>query len=129
MFDIVKCMLILNIFLFLSFLDMNINSILVHAFQGKATIQSIKIPNREKENPITILIQRNAMGNVLMEAQRLVGNGKHFLPTCLGEIIHIRRFCDFIDQATAQWNCALVRNLYAPHVTISIVKKPPRLEI
>ena len=108
---------------------MNINSIPVHVFQGNVTIQSIKIPNREKENPITILIQRNAMGYVLIEDQRLVGNGKHFLPTCLGEIIHVRRFCDFIDQATAQWNCALVRNLYAPHVTNSIVKKPPRLEI
>ena len=108
---------------------MNINSIPVHVFLGNVTIQSIKIPNREKENPITILIQRNAMGYVLIEVQRLVGNGKHFLPTCLGKIIHIRRFCDFIDQATAQWNCALMRNLYAPHVTNSIVKKPPRLEI
>ena len=43
---------------------MNINSIPVHMFQGNVTIQSIKIPNREKENPITILIQRNAMGYV-----------------------------------------------------------------
>ena len=36
---------------------------------------------------------------------------------------HITRACDFIDQATAQWNCALVRNWYASHVANSIIQK------
>ena len=66
--------------------------------------------------------KENAMGYVLIEAQRLVGNGKKFLPTCLGEIINnVLWFYWSFDQATTQWNCALVRNLYAPHVTNSIL--------
>ena len=74
---------------------MNMNSIPVHLIQAIVTKQSIKTPNRvkkkkkekKKKNPNNYSDTENAMGYVLIEAQRLVGNWKQFLPTCLGEII------------------------------------------
>ena len=61
-------MFVLNIFLFLSFLDMNMNSIPVHLIQGIVTKQSIKTPNRvkkkkrKKRTPITTVTQRKCNG-------------------------------------------------------------------
>ena len=43
-------------------------------------------------------------------------------PMCMGLSTYYKAF-DFLDQATAQWNYALVRNWYASHVANSYYLK------
>lgn len=59
-----------------------------------------------KKNPNNYCDTENAMGYVLIEAQRLVGNEKQFLPTCWGKLY--TRFCDFIDQLIKQQHNGIV---------------------
>ena len=78
------------------------------------------------------------MGSILLEAKWIVGIGNsipinpNFWPKVGSHVfwrIDISRVCNFVDQVASQWNSTLVMLLFAPLVTKSIVKKPPRLGI
>ena len=73
-----------------------------------------------------MFIRLNSWRSILKEAKWLVGIGNsipinpNFWPKVRSHLFGGTHISRFIDQAIAQWNSALVRKLFAPHV-----KKPP----
>ena len=95
--------------LFLSFLDMNMNSIPVHLIQGIVTKQSIKTPNRVKKKKKKEKTPNNYSDTKKMQwgmfLQKLKGQwemGNNSYQPVWGKLYTM--FCDFIDHLIKQHN-------------------------